>query len=52
VLSRCFPQHITLRPAAAGLATTGHKYEKPLLVLMVLVALVLLISCGNTDRGR
>jgi predicted lysophospholipase L1 biosynthesis ABC-type transport system permease subunit len=40
-------QHITLRPAAAGLATTGHTYEKPLLVLMVLVALVLLISCGN-----
>jgi predicted permease len=40
-------QHITLRPAAAGLATTGHKYEKSLLVLMVLVALVLLISCGN-----
>src|SRR5579862_2541257 len=40
-------EHITLRSAAAGLATTGHKYEKPLLLLMGLVALVLLISCGN-----
>ena len=40
-------QHITLRPAAAGLATTGHKFEKPLLFLLVLVAIVLLIACGN-----
>ncbi len=40
-------QHITLRPAAAGLATTGHKIEKALLLLMVPVAIVLLISCAN-----
>ena len=40
-------EHITLRPAAAGLATTGHRYEKALLMVMVLVALVLLIACGN-----
>jgi predicted permease len=40
-------QHMTLRPAASGLATTGRKYEQPLLVLLGVVALVLLISCGN-----
>ena len=40
-------QQITMRPAAGGLATTGHKYEKSLLLLMVLVALVLLIACAN-----
>jgi predicted permease len=40
-------QHVTLRPAASGLATTGRKYEKPLLVLLGVVALVLLISCAN-----
>jgi predicted permease len=40
-------QHMTLRPAASGLATTGRKYEKPLLVLLGVVALVLLISCAN-----
>ena len=40
-------QHITLRPAYSGLATTGRKYEKPLLVLLGLVGLVLLVACGN-----
>jgi predicted permease len=40
-------QHITVRPATSGLATTGRKYEKPLLVLFVVVAIVLLISCAN-----
>jgi predicted permease len=40
-------QHVTLRTAASGLATTGRKYEKPLLVLLGVVALVLLISCAN-----
>jgi predicted permease len=40
-------QHVTLRPAASGLASTGRKYERPLLVLLGVVALVLLISCGN-----
>src|SRR6202011_6411704 len=40
-------QHMTLPPAASGLATTGRKYEEPLLVLLGVVALVLLISCGN-----
>jgi predicted permease len=40
-------QHITLRPAASGLATTGRKYEKSLVVLFAVVAIVLLISCAN-----
>src|SRR6266550_3457979 len=40
-------QHVTVRPAASGLATTGRKYEKPLLVLFAGVAVVLLISCAN-----
>src|SRR5690349_14494239 len=40
-------EHITVRPAASGLATTGRKYEKPLLVLLAVVATVLLISCAN-----
>src|SRR5437773_7683 len=40
-------QRITVRPAASGLATTGRKYEKPLLVLFAVVAVVLLISCAN-----
>src|SRR5713226_1205130 len=40
-------QHVTLRPARSGLATTGRKYEKPLLVLLAVVVVVLLISCAN-----
>jgi len=40
-------QHMTLRPAPSGLATTGRKYEKPLLVLLGVVAVVLLIACAN-----
>jgi len=40
-------QDITVRPAASGLATTGRKIEKPLLVLFGVVGVVLLISCAN-----
>ena len=40
-------QHMTLRPAASGLATTGRKYEKSLILLLAVVAVVLLISCAN-----
>jgi predicted permease len=40
-------QHVTLRPARSGLATTGRTYEKPLLVLFAVVVVVLLISCAN-----
>ena len=40
-------QHIRLRPAGSGLSTFGRRYEKPLQLLMAVVALVLLISCAN-----
>jgi predicted permease len=40
-------QHLTLRPASSGLSAIGRTYEKPLLLLMAVVALVLLISCAN-----
>ena len=40
-------QHVTLRRARSGLATRGRKYEKPLLVLLAVVVVVLLISCAN-----
>jgi predicted permease len=40
-------QHITLRPASSGLSMIGRRYEKPLLLLMAVVALVLLVSCAN-----
>jgi predicted permease len=40
-------QHVTLRPASSGMSTVGRKYEKPLQLLMGVVALVLLISCAN-----
>jgi predicted permease len=40
-------QHIRLRPAGSGLSTLGRRYEKPLQLLMAVVALVLLISCAN-----
>jgi len=43
-------EHITLRAAGAGLATTGHKYQKPLLLVMALVAIVLLIACANVTN--
>ena len=38
---------LELRPAARGIAELREKWEKPLTVLMVMVALVLLISCAN-----
>jgi predicted permease len=40
-------QHVTLRNAESGLATAGRQYEKPFLVLLAVVAVVLLISCAN-----
>ena len=40
-------QRITLRPAGSGFSIIGRQYEKPLLLLMAVVALVLLISCAN-----
>jgi predicted permease len=40
-------QHVALRPASSGMSIPGRRYEKPLLLLMAVVALVLLISCAN-----
>jgi predicted permease len=40
-------QNVRLRPAASGFATDGREFERPLLVLMGVVGLVLLISCAN-----
>src|SRR6202035_2107052 len=37
-------QHIRLRPAASGLASEGRPYERALIVLMAIVAVVLLVS--------
>jgi predicted permease len=40
-------QHLTLREAGSGLSIVGRVYERPLQLLMGVVALVLLISCAN-----
>ena len=40
-------QHLIVRPASAGFAAMGRKYERPLMILLTVVALVLLIACGN-----
>jgi putative ABC transport system permease protein len=40
-------QHLIVRPASAGFAAMGRRYERPLIILLGVVALVLLISCGN-----
>jgi putative ABC transport system permease protein len=37
----------TLVPAAAGISALRQRYERPLLTIQVLVALVLLIACAN-----
>jgi predicted permease len=48
-------EHLQLRPAAAGLATTGRRYETELWVLAGIAACVLLIAganIGNLVRAR
>ena len=48
-------EHLQLRPAAAGLATTGRRYESQLWVLAWIAACVLLIAganIGNLVRAR
>jgi predicted permease len=37
----------TLKPAATGDSTLRQRYERPLLLLLIVVALVLLIACAN-----
>ena len=40
-------QHLVLRPASAGFSAMGRRYERPLVILLAVVVLVLLISCAN-----
>ena len=40
-------QHLVVRPASAGFSAMGRRYERPLVILLAVVTLVLLISCGN-----
>jgi putative ABC transport system permease protein len=40
-------QRITLLPGAAGISGLRQRYAQPLYVLMTVMALVLLIACGN-----
>ena len=40
-------QHLRVRSASSGLSSMGRRYERPLQLLMAIVALVLLISCAN-----
>ena len=40
-------QSVRLEPAAAGWTNLRWEFERPLLVLMIVVALVLLVACAN-----
>ena len=42
-----FKSRLELRPAASGITDLREKWEKPLVVLMIMVGLVLLIACAN-----
>jgi predicted permease len=52
-LSRQFPDRgylnlpFTLVPAAAGTSRLRQRYERPLMTILVVVALVLLVACAN-----
>jgi len=38
---------LTLEPAASGASSLRRRYERPIIVLMIVVGLVLLIACAN-----
>jgi predicted permease len=40
-------QHVSLRVAPSGFATTGRKYEEPLALIFGAISLVLVIACAN-----
>jgi predicted permease len=44
---RAASNHVTLRPAAQGINQIRRHWEKPLVAVMAMVALVLLIACAN-----
>jgi putative ABC transport system permease protein len=46
-LKRYLGEGLTLVPAATGSSDLRHRYERPLLVLMAVVGLVLLVACAN-----
>jgi predicted permease len=46
-IERMLKQSIVLLPGAAGVSGRQSEYRRPLLILAVLVALVLLIACAN-----
>ena len=43
-------QTLSLHPAAAGASDAQKEYRRPLLILTVLVALVLLVACANVGN--
>src|SRR4030095_3390397 len=40
-------RYLRFRPAGAGLSSVGLEYRRPLLILMISVAVVLLLCCAN-----
>lgn len=46
-LDRYLKDAFTLVPAATGNSSLRRRYERPLLTIMVVVALVLLVACAN-----
>jgi len=46
-LPRYLRESFTLRPAAAGVSQLRARFERPLLVLMGIVGLVLVVACAN-----
>jgi len=45
--SRYFRQPLSLQPAATGISPLRARYERPLVVLMIIVAMVLIVACAN-----
>jgi len=39
--------YLRFRPAGAGLSSLGRQYQKPLLILMISVGVILLLCCAN-----
>ncbi|HKA01434.1 MAG TPA: ABC transporter permease, partial [Candidatus Solibacter sp.] len=50
VIDRTLHQSIVLLPASSGASGMQKQYSRPLLILSILVALVLLIACANVGN--